>query len=135
MTFFKFNFWNWDLLLFFQLTLLNFDFGRILILVIFLIFWVVFLILFIFLINLFEFEAFFRYKAEYFRVLWDLLFNIDLIFYGFIIFVLKVIEIVISSIFLIFDIFNINITVALELIVRFIVYDIDIDFFSGFLFN
>jgi len=135
LSFFKFDFWNWNLLLFFQLTSLNFNFGRFLIFIIFLVFWVVFLILFIFLINFFEFETIFRYKAEYFRVLWDLLFYIDFISYGFIIFVLKVIEIVISSIFLIFNVFHVNITVAFELIVWFIVYDIDIDFFSGFLFN
>lgn len=135
MSFFKFNFWNWDLLLFFQLTLLNFNFGRFLIFIIFLVFRVVFLILFIFLINFFEFETIFSYKTEYFRVLWDLLFYIDFISYGFIIFVLKVIEIIISSIFLIFNVFHVNITVAFKLIVRFIVYDINIDFFSGFLFN
>ena len=99
--FFKFDFWNWDLLLFFQLSLLNFNIGRFFIFVIFLVFLVVFLILFIFLINFFEFEAIFGDEAEYFRVLWDLLLDIDLIFWSSMIFVLEIIEIIMTGIFLI----------------------------------
>lgn len=93
------------------------------------------LILFIFLVNFFEFEALFGYKSEYFWVLRDLIFDVDLFFYGFGIFVLIVIEIIVTSILLIFDIFDIDLAVAFELIVWFVIDDVDIDFFSGFLLN